>query len=172
MIFRILLLFSILSFHSCKCQKNNSTPKENNQVELLQEKDLKIQEIYYQSWVAGIQGGGSGITIYIDLKQALSNDLKFVKAQIKTLGTTSIEKIDDLHYVAHIKTHANDLKLEEDPKKEYGNEVPTKSDINLKEGQIKLFFTKNDKNFYKLIEDVKEKPMIAYPSTKPQNNDE
>ena len=57
-------------------------------------------------------------------------------------------------------------------KEEYGNEIPPKSDVNLKEGQVKIFFTKNGKSGFQLVEGVQEKEMLAYPSMRPQNDEE
>ncbi|NJM80014.1 MAG: hypothetical protein HC854_11045 [Flavobacterium sp.] len=101
-----------------------------------------MKKVYFQRWVAGIQGGGAGITVNLNLKKPLDKAISLTKLQLKVYETTTIEKIDDLHYIARINTHTNDLKLDEDPKKEYGNEIPPKSDVNLKEGQVKIFFTK------------------------------
>lgn len=170
MFYKIAVVLFSLSITSCNCQKQTVTTQ--NEYKATQEEILKFEEVSYRKWVAGIQGGGSGITIYIDLKEALGQNIKFEKAQINTFETSSIEKIDDLHYLAHVKTHTNDLKLDENPEEEYGNEVPKKTDISLKEGQVKLFFSKNGKEVYQMIEKVKQKPMIAYPSTRPKNNEE
>lgn len=148
---------------------NSQNRKENK---ITQEENIPLEEIYYQKWVAGIQGGGAGITVYLNLKKPLDKAITFTKLQLKVYETTTIEKIDDLHYVARINTHTNDLKLEEDPKKEYGNEIPPKSDVNLKEGQVKIFFTKSGKSVFQLVEGVKEKEMLAYPSMRPQNDEE
>lgn len=171
MFYKIIIVLLSLSITSCKCQeqtRNNQNGKENK---VSQEDNIVFEEIYYQSWVAGIQGGGAGITVYLNLKKPIETTIAFEKLQVKVYETTTIEKIDDLHYVARINTHTNDLKLEEDPKKEYGNEIPPKSDVNLKEGQVKIFFTKNGKSSFQLVEGVQEKEMLAYPSMRPENND-
>ena len=170
MFYKIVLLLFTLTIASCKCQKQTSNSQ--NEFKVVQEEVLKHQEVSYRRWVAGIQGGGSGITIFIDLKEPLNQNLTFKKVQITTFESSSIEKIDDLHYVAHVKTYTNDLKLDENPKEEYGNEIPPKSDVNLKEGQVKIFFTKNGKSGFQLVEGVQEKEMLAYPSMRPQNDEE
>lgn len=171
MFYKIIIVLLSLSITSCKCQEQTRDNQNGKENKVSQADNIPFEEIYYQSWVAGIQGGGAGITVYLNLKKPLDTTIAFEKLQVKVYETTTIEKIDDLHYVARINTHTNDLKLEEDPKKEYGNEIPAKSDINLKEGQVKLFFTKNGKSLFQLVEGVQEKEMLAYPSMRPENND-
>ena len=154
-----LLLVSLLSCSSVKEMKQDTSM-------------IKIQEVYSQKWVAGIQGGGSGIDVYLNLDEALEEGVSFNRIQIKDIETTVIQKTDDLKYVARFKTDLNQLNLDENTEKEYGNQVPQKKEIKLKEGQVKIYFTKNGQEFYKLIENVQKKPMMAYPSMKPQNNEE
>ncbi|KIX21211.1 hypothetical protein SY27_10670 [Flavobacterium sp. 316] len=157
---RILINLFLISFLSCSSGKE--TTQDND--------SIKIQEIYYQKWVAGIQGGGSGINVHLTLEEGLNEEITLDKLQIKDVETTTIQKTDDLHYVASLKTKLNQLTLDENPINEYGNEVPQEKEIRLKEGQVKLFFTIGTKQFYKIIENVKEKPMIAYPSMNKSKN--
>lgn len=154
-----LLLVSLLSCSSVKEMKQDTSM-------------IKIQEVYSQKWVAGIQGGGSGIDVYLNLGDSLEEGVSFNRIQIKDIETTVIQKTDDLKYIARFKTDLNQLNLDENTEKEYGNQAPQKKEFKLKEGQVKIYFTKNGQEFYKLIENVQEKPMMAYPSMKPQNNEE
>ena len=133
---------------------------------------MKIQEVYFQKWVAGIQGGGSGIDVYINLEKPLEEGVSLNKIQMKDIETTVIQKIDDLKYVGRFKTKLNQLNLDANPEKEYGNEAPEKTKNNLKEGEVRIYFAKNEKEFFKTIANVQEKPMLAYPTMKPQNNEE
>ena len=172
MFYKIIIVLFSLSIMSCKCQEQTMNSQNGKENKMVQEENISFEEVYFQNWVAGIQGGGAGITVYLNLKKPLDKTITFNKLQLKVYETATIEKIDDLHYVARINTHTNDLKLEEDPKKEYGNEIPPKSGVNLKEGQVKIFFTKNDKSLFQLVEGVQEKEMLAYPSMRPQNDEE
>lgn len=74
-----------------------------------------------------------------------------------------------MHYVAYLRTNGNDLEMHETSDKEYGNEVPV-LDFNLKPKQAKIFIAQNGNVTSFLIDNVKEKEMIAYPSmNKPRN---
>lgn len=172
MFYKIIIVLFSLSITSCKCQEQTKNTPNGKENKMVQEENILFEEVYFQRWVAGIQGGGAGITVNLNVKKPLDKAITLTKLQLKVYETTTIEKIDDLHYIARINTHTNDLKLDEDPKKEYGNEIPLKSDINLKEGQVKIFFTKNGKSSFQLVEDVQEKEMLAYPSMRPQNDEE
>lgn len=171
MFYKIIIVLFSLSVTSCKCQEQTRNTTNGKENKMAQEENIQFEGVYFQKWVAGIQGGGAGITVYLNLKNPLDKAVTFTKLQLKVYETTTIEKIDDLHYIARINTHTNDLNLEEDPKKEYGNEIPPKSGVNLKEGQVKIFFTKKGKTHFQLVEDVQEKEMLAYPSMRPENND-
>ena len=159
-----ILIFTLLSL-SCNCQKNatESSVLKNNQ------ETFTISEIYYQSWVAGVRGGGSGINIHIVFKDNLPNYVQLKKIQLLHYTTDTIDVVENLKYIGRIKTERNQLKLEEDPINEYGNEVPIKLENSLKEGQVLLTFENDGKEFTQLIENVKQVEMLAYPSTKPRN---
>ncbi|WP_445456182.1 hypothetical protein [Flavobacterium sp. HNIBRBA15423] len=173
MIYKLIFFFFSMSIFSCNSTKEvSTTEKEVKESNELQGEDLVIKEIYYQKWMAGIKGGGSGINLHFTLEKKLERGINIYKIQIENIETTTIKKIDELNYVASFETKQNDLNLDEDPLKEYGNEAPKQKTTNLKKGQVKIFLMKDSKTFYKIIDDVKEKPTIAYPSMKPQNNDE
>lgn len=134
------------------------------------ENDLKnnIKEVYFERWVAGVRGGGSGINFHIFLNKSLSDNEFLQKVQFENKEAV-FQKMDDLHYVAYIKTNLNDLELHETSDKEFGNEAPV-VDFNLKPQQAKVFVVENNNEVSFLIDNVKEKEMIAYPSmNKPRN---
>ena len=135
--------------------------------EIQQKFSETIDSVYFQKWVAGIQGGGSGANFHVNLKTPLEKDVVLKKVQFESFEASFV-KISETSYSAYIKTNSNqnDLILDENPEKEYGNKAPK---INLKPNEANLFFTKNGKEFVKNLQNVKEKPLIAYPSVKPKN---
>lgn len=159
-----ILLFSFFSF-SCNCEKKTLEQSNNK----LFSQDFPISEIYYQSWVAGVRGGGSGINIHVTFKEKLPTNVQLKKMQLLHYTTFEIDVIENSQYIGRIKTERNQLNLEENPIDEYGNEVPIKQEKSLKEGQVLLTFEKDGKEFTQLIENVKQVEMLAYPSTKPRN---
>lgn len=169
MIYKIYILFFSLSMLSCNFTKEVSNNENEIKSNKFSQKDvLVVEEVYYQKWVAGIKGGGSGINFHVILKEPLKEGVILEKVQFETYEGQFIKQ-SETEYVANIKTNLNDLVLDEDPKKEYGNKAPL---INLKPKEANLFYKVSGKATIKNLENVQEKQMMAYPSMKPQNNKE
>ena len=152
---KILILLVSVIFASCNCTKE-TVAKET------------IKEVSYEQWVAGVQGGGSGINFMVELNKPLEEGTSLEKVQFKTYEAV-FEKNSDLLYVTYIRTKVNQLKLYEEGSKEYGNEAPL-PDFGLQPNQARLFFNENGKTKEVLIDNIKEKPLLAYPSmNKPKN---
>lgn len=160
-----LLLLSLFSF-SCNCQKQN---EHLIQAEKIDQQVFPISEIYYQSWVAGVRGGGSGIDVHITFKDKLPSGVKLVKVQLLNYTSHAIDRIEDSKYIARIKTETNQMNFEESSKDENGNKLPVINENSLKEGEVLLTFEKNGKIVTQLIQNVKQVEMLAYPSAKPRN---
>lgn len=152
---KILVALILFSLVSCSSSKEVSANLSEN-----------IESIYYQKWIAGVQGGGSGINFHVNLNLPLEENIKLEKVQFDVYEVV-FEKISETEYVAKINTHQNDLILDENPKKEYGNEAPK---VSLKSNEANLIFSINGKEVNKNIQNVKEKPMIAYPSMERPKN--
>lgn len=171
MFYKIIIFFFSLSMVSCNCTKeqvateNEITEKKEGTA---QEFKLPIQEVYYQKWIAGVKGGGSGIDLYLELQKPLEKGVALEKVKFESYEA-SFEKISETSYVAHMKTTLNELVLDENPKKEYGNQAPVST---LKPNEAILFVNANGKELFQHLENVKEKELLAYPSSKPQNTKE
>jgi hypothetical protein len=149
-----LVLVSIFLI-SCNCVKE-TVAKEG------------IKEVSFEQWVAGVQGGGSGINFMVELNTPLEEGITLEKVQFKTYEAV-FEKNSELFYVTYIRTKVNQLKLYEEGSKEYGNEPPL-PDFGLQPNQARLFFKENGKAKEVVIDNVIEKPLLAYPSmNKPKN---
>lgn len=160
----VMLLLSLFTF-SCNCEKK--TVEQNKEGVMIQE--FKISEIYYQSWIAGVRGGGSGIDVHITFESKLPDNIKFKKVQLLNYTSYRVDALEGFKYIARIKTETNQLVLEESPTDEYGNEAPIKVENTRKEGDVLLIFEKNGVEFTQLIQNVKQKEMLAFPSAKPRN---
>ena len=132
-----------------------------------QDKVIKESAIVasYQGWVAGVRGGGSGINFYIDLKSELPANIELKKLIFRGYEVP-FEKQDNLHFQAMIKTPGNQEKIEGDDTQIY---TSPKNALTLAENEAILIFLKNGKEIRQTIKEVKEKPMLLYPSTKPKN---
>ncbi len=152
---KILLALITITIVSCSSSKEVSPNLSDN-----------IESVYYQKWIAGVQGGGSGINFHVNLNSPLEENVKLEKVQFDTYEV-AFEKISETEYIAKINTHQNDLILDENPKKEYGNEAPK---VNLKPNEANLIFSINGKEVIHNLQNVKEKPMISYPTMNKQKN--
>lgn len=150
-----LMLFGIISCSSSKTQD-------------IQKVTDSMESVFFQRWTAGIRGGGSGINFQVNLKAPLEKDETLEKVQFESYEA-SFEKKSETTYVAFIKTpsNQNDLILDENPEKEYGNKAPI---VNLKPKEANLFFKINGKEVIKNLQNVKEKEMLAYPSMERPKN--
>jgi hypothetical protein len=143
--------------------------KQNNQMDFPQE----IAAVYFQKINTAEGQGGAGNDFYIEfdkpLKRRISVDKVYFRNQVAIL-----EKENDSIFVAHFyEAPTNqDLILDSDPLKEYGNKAPVivESKFDLKRNEAVLEYRKKNKTFFYTIEAIKERPMIANPSgIKPKN---
>jgi len=120
----------------------------------------EIQEVYYQKWVAGVQGGGSGINFHVVFNKPLLDEYELEKVWYDT-HEEGFEKLSDTEYIARIKTRKNDFILDENYQNEYSNKAPN---FRMRTGEANLIFKFMDKEFIQNIKNIKERQKIAYPS--------
>ena len=135
-----------------------------------------LGEVYYQKWVSGVKGGGSGLNLFIPLQKELPKDIKLDSVYFRGQGT-SLEKTQDgkMLYIGRFKTDFNqkqDIIMSEDSKEEYGNTLTikhSKSPFDLKENECVVSYKSESKTYYFKIGDISEKQTQNYPSA-PRNN--
>lgn len=155
-LYKLITLFLSISMLSCGSTKSDV---------LKLDEQTQIKEIYSQNWVAGVRGGGAGINVFVNLNTPFEEGTVLEKIQFKTYEA-NFEKTDELRYVARINTGQNKLKGNNVEVTDSEDAIPNDSQINLKENQAILFFKKEGKEFSKIIENVEEREMIAYPSVR------
>jgi hypothetical protein len=113
-----------------------------------------IQEVYFESWVSGVRGGGSGINFHVNFKTPLSDDIQLQKVVFK--GKEAVFSTQDsLHYTANIITKTGGRSnVDEEQSSE---PLPESNDA-------KLYFIVKGQSVVHTLENVKEKEMLAYPS--------
>jgi hypothetical protein len=121
-------------------------------------------EASYQTWVAGVRGGGSGINFYVDLKSELPASIELKKVIFRGYEVP-FEKQDNLNFQAMIKTPGNQQKYEEDNTPKV---TSPKNNTKLEDNEAILVFSKNEKEYQQKITNVVEKPALEYPSAKPK----
>jgi hypothetical protein len=127
----------------------------------------EIQEMYFQNWVGGRPETGGGTNFFIKFKDALPTDIKLKSVFFRGKSADFETKPNNLYVAYYTYKPKNDLILEEDATKEYGNQAPDLTQT--KSNSAEIFFIKNEKTYSYKVETVKEKEMLAYPSAKPRN---
>jgi hypothetical protein len=145
---KIIALFAIAFLNLVSCSSNK----------VHQETKQYIEKVTYQNWVGGVKGAGGGTILNITLKKPVPKNTEIIKIQFQE-REGRVTKLNDLSYQASIKTFDNESET-----------IPPTIKTNLKPNQAKVFLKINSKESTIIIEDVKELPMLAYPSAKPINN--
>lgn len=125
---------------------------------------FKTTEAIYQSWVAGVRGGGSGINVMFKSPNTDENivldSLYFRNKKAK------IERKGDL-YIARFKTKTNqqpNLIMHSDSKQEYGNKAPIKVDFPFKLENNEAVIQYMEKEKIKFVKiRLAHKPAELYP---------
>lgn len=127
----------------------------------------KIKSVYFQKWIEGKEPKGRVTLFYIEFEAPLSKDIQLQKIYFQN-QEGNFEQATKNTFVAHLAPiHSNpDLILHKDSRKEYGNRAPiiTKPKFVLKPTEAVLEYKSNGKSYFFKINNLKEKPMIAYPS--------
>ena len=143
----------------------------------LQSKALvKFGQAYYQNWVAGVQGGGSGIDIFIPVEQKTSREIIKLDSVYFRGKVTKLERKPNtaslfIGRFTSEKYQKKDIIMSSNPKDEYGNEAPklkVKIPFELKENECVVSYIEDNKVKYFKIENVMEKQTLYYPSTPPK----
>lgn len=157
--YNITLLICFMFFNCASQQEQYSFYKT------LESNPKELEMIYYQSWVAGVQGGGSGLNIYI--KDVL------IEHPIQIYFRNTFAKLEHKngYYIARFKSDINQYNyviMSDNPKQEYTNKLPEKITFpfDLKDNEAVILVLKDGKNAYIKIENIPQKPVVAYPSVK------
>lgn len=158
-----LLFLLIILFSSCSSAQK-----------LQSEAPIKYGEVYCETWVAGVRGGGSGINLFIPLSKEAPKSVQLDSVYFRGKGTL-LEKIEGEKtlYVGRFQTNFNqmqDIVMSSDPNEEYGNEAPNldeKIPFELKDSECVVSYKNGDETKYFKIVNVIEKQPQHYPSAPP-----
>lgn len=127
-------------------------------------------DVYSQSWVAGVRGGGSGTNLFISKSLISPNKPVSVYFRNKIINFEVLNVGNDF-YIARFKGDANqlsDYNMSLDGTKEYGNEVP--SDLKkpfpfeLTNNEAVLAYEDSGKLKYIKITNIQQKMSVPYPA--------
>ena len=160
----IIVLMGVVMASFSQCSSSRSLQKKS---------PVELEQVYCQRWVAGVQGGGSGINIFIPVKD-LSVELDSVYFRGKAVQLEI--KPGETMYVGRFMSDFNKPKdpnvvMSSDPKAEYGNklpELPQKIPFELKDDECVISYKDGKKTKYFKVENVVEKDLLAYPSAPPK----
>jgi hypothetical protein len=143
----LLMIAISLTFCAMKQELQTTFPQE-------------IQSVFYQK---GKIGKESGVThFYIEFEKPLAANIKLEKIYFKN-QESAVEEITKNTFVAHFypSNKKEDLILDIDPVKEYGNKAPVinKSKFDLKSNEAVLEYKKDNRTHFFKIANVIEKPL-------------
>ena len=126
--------------------------------------EINVAEAFYQGWTAGVRGGGGGINFNLKLKSELPKGVELKRVIFKGFEAPfSLQ--DTLSYNAAIITGVNQERFEGDKK---STSSSPKNNIELKDNEAIVVFSKNGKEYQQKITNVVEKPALEYPSARPK----
>ena len=154
------LLVLMVSFSKC------STAQK-----LQKKSPIEIGETYAQQWIAGIQGGGSGINVYIPVEDtSVILDSIYFRGQKEKL---EFKGNNQNMYVGRFLTEVNhnkDIILSSNMKEESKNKLPElkeKMPFEFNDNECIVTYLKSGKTMYYKISNIKTKQSLHYPSTSP-----
>ena len=132
---------------------------------------LALGQVYCQSWIAGIEGGGAGLNIYIPtVNSSVELDSVYFRGKAAKL---EIKSLNETIYIGRFISDLNkkkDIVMSIEPNAEYGNEMPKitqKVPFELKENECVISYKDGNTTKYFKIDNVIEKELIPYPSAPP-----
>lgn len=153
----------ILIFFSCSSQKKIVDYK------VVDMSELEVDKVYYEKWIAGVKGGGSGINLYIN-HSLFANDITLKKVYFKD-RYSDFEKNED-YYIARFRLDLNQLRdyvMDSDSAKEVENELPEsiKNEVlNLGDNDALITIIKASVESNIIIKNITQKETIPYPLIK------
>ncbi len=162
----VLLSLSALTFSFSQCASAKKTMEITKTIELSKKSS---SEVYYQSWVAGVRGGGSGTDLYISKSSVGNKELITAYFMKKIVAFDTLTKGSKM-FIARFKGEANkifDIEMNADAVNEYGNKVlaeKTDFPFNLKPNEAVVSYLENKKIKYLKLTNISKKESLAYPS--------
>jgi hypothetical protein len=145
----VFITLSVLCFTFCGSN-------HQRQMDFTQE----IAEVSYETEAVENEAEAISIYFYIEFKKPLSEEIRLQKVYFRNQEAV-IEKNSDKKYTAHFAQASvmQDLILDSDGKKEYGNKAPTvvKPKFELKKGEAILEYKKDNETIFFKLKEIIEK---------------
>ncbi len=154
------MLSILASFSQCSSSKN-----------LQKNAPLELAQVYFQKWIAGVEGGGSGLNIFIPVTDnSIVLDSVYFRGKAAKL---ELKQQDSMFYVGRFISDLNtkkDIIMSNEPYAEYGNEMPKTSikiPFELKENECVISYKEGKETKYFKVDNIVEKDLIPYPNAPP-----
>src|SRR5210317_1265860 len=158
------LLLLVVSFWTCSSYQK-----------LQKETPVTFGKAYCQSWIAGVQGGGSGINIYIPIEGEIQSNISLESVYFRGKVTQLVQHSSkpDI-YIGRFLSNTNakvDTIMSNEPYAEYGNTLPVNEmniPFEIKNSECIVSYKEGKTTKYFKLEQIIQKEPIAYPSA-PKN---
>jgi len=155
----IVFLFSVLLL-CCKSTRS---------IHFQSEIPIKIEAPYYQSWVAGTQGGGSGVDVFLpvqNLNGIAPDSLHFRGQRVQAESKNKMI----FGRFSTSKQQLQDVILSNEPLVEINNQLLSSRDhspFDLAKNACVLSYKIDQKRYYYKIINLAQRPTLPYPSSPP-----
>ena len=155
-------LLVIFGFSSCA-----------NGKQLQEEPPKAVQQAYYTTWTGGVKGAGSGFNLFVPVAANAKIELDTVYFRGRKGVLEKVASEENL-YVARFKNpdKSKDFVMHEDPKKEFGNELPVRIEkipFELEEGEAVVRYTKDGNEKFFRIRNIEKRDSAEVRLKNPQN---
>ena len=155
-------LLVVFSFSSCA-----------NGKQLQEEPPKAVQQAYYTTWTGGVKGAGSGFNLFVPVAANAKIELDTVYFRGRKGVLEKVASEENL-YVARFKNpgKSKDFVMHEDPKKEFGNELPVRIEkipFELEEGEAVVRYTKDGNEKFFRIRNIEKRDSAEVRLKNPQN---
>jgi hypothetical protein len=131
-------------------------------------------EVYFQKWVSGVAGGGSGINIFVEtLTDNVQLDSVYFRGRAAKF---EVKPANKLLYIGRFLTDSNKnehMIMSSDTNQEYGNKapiIPSKIPFELKDNECVISYLSNNQTKYFKIENIEERRSKNYPMAPQSDN--
>jgi hypothetical protein len=158
--FLILILLVMASFSQCSSSKK-----------LQKKAPLTLDQVYYQKWIAGLEGGGAGLNIFIPTGDAsIKLDSVYFRGKAAKLEVNNLNRTIYIGRFISDFNKKKDLIMSNEPNAEFGNvmpKIPQKIPFVLKDNECIISYKDGKITKYFKVNNVIEKNLIPYPSAPP-----
>ena len=158
------LMFSTCSFFSC------GSTKDKFPYSLTDKTPFTISYGSFQEWIAGVQGGGSGVHVVIHFKE-VQEGVSFQEVYFRNQISEAKKPIQQRVEASFKGTANREIIMDSDPIKEAVNTPQAPFPFTLLKDEAVLKYIHNGTIRYSKISPLIEKKPIAYPSAPPSRED-